>query len=447
MKPKLLLCLAPVLSGGLFSFVNGGLCADEMGRAAPAAKDAYVSAQLTKLFAGAPVSVALRRAFDNWLSVDVFAADVKAEGADRLAPKSSVELFAFDNEAAARGKVQEELHFFTSPSASAKAGYDEFYSANGGRLIGRRGAIMVVMYSSPLEGSDSVFAAIANNLAANPALLPDLIHFAHSMHFGDTAPLHAVMAKLNARIPQLSVARLSDKQNSMTADYIDTNGSKLTIIAKSYDSEAAAKGGQEFDQKQIQAGGWNKTEIIEGARVFEDTNYGTIYFQIGLHTFNLTTISDKYGAVRSLLPKVASALIAGLAPPVAGQVDPALSITGLKRDAKQYFKNYLDNCETNGMNCLWFLQSNPKIGMVMTIHLDQGTVFTERDVYNWAHQNSGTRRLTHPQVRTLKEIITNLPASNTNAGFNDSVFVSVRNAGKVEVFHSHPTEDPKKVLA
>ena len=138
-----------------------------------------------------------------------------------------------------------------------------------------------------------------------------------------------------------------------------------------------------------------------------------------------------------MLPKVASALIASLAPAAAGQIGPGLSITGQDSDgdAKQYFRDYLVNCETNGMNCLWFLQSNLGIGMVMTIHLDQETVFTVRDVYNWALQGGdGTRRLTHSQVLTLKEIITNLPASNTNAGFNNSVFVSVRNGGKAEVF-------------
>jgi hypothetical protein len=283
---------------------------------APAAKDAYVNAQLAKLFAGAPVSVALRRAFNNWLLVDVSAANAKAGSA----PAFSISLFGFDNEAAARAKVQEELHFFTSPTALTKAGYDEFYAGSGGRLIGRRGDILVNMNSSPPEGFDTVFAAIAKNLSANPALLADLIDYAYTMHFGDTAPLHAVLAKLSAQVPELSVVNLSDSgqygQNSVTADYIDTGGSRLKIIAKSYDTEAAAKAGQEFDQGMIQAGGWNKKETIRGIQVFENTDYGAMYFQIGLHTFNLTTIEGRTGAVQPLLQKVASVLIAELAPPI-----------------------------------------------------------------------------------------------------------------------------------
>ena len=283
--------------------------------ASPAAKDAHVSAQLAKLFAGATVCVALRRAFNNWLLVDVSAADAKAG----FAPAFSVGLFGFDNEAAALAKVQEELHNFTSPTALTKAGYDEFYSGSGGRLIGRRGAIVVNMNSSPPEGFDAAFAAIANNLSANPVLLPDLIHYAYTMHFGDTAPLHAVLAKLSAKVSELSVVNLSNSgqygQNSVTADYIDTGGSKLRIIAKSYDTEEAAKAGQEFDQMQIQAGGWNKKEIIQGVQVFENTDYWEMHFQIGLHTFNLTTIRDGNKAVQPLLKKVASVLIADLAPP------------------------------------------------------------------------------------------------------------------------------------
>jgi len=283
--------------------------------ASPAAKDAYVNAQLAKLFAGAPVSVALRRAFNDWLLVDVSAADAKAGSA----PAFSVSLFVFDNEADARAKVQEELHFFTSPTALTKAGYDEFYSGSGGRLIGRCGDILVNMNSSPSEGFDAVFAAIAKNLSASPELLPDLIHYAFTMHFGDTAPLHAVLAKLSAQVPELSVVNLSDSgqygQNWLAANYIDTGGSRLMIMAKSYDTEAAAKAGQEFDQMQIQAGGWNKKEIIQGVQVFENTDYGEMHFQIGLHTFNLTTIRDGNRAVQPLLKKVASVLIAELAPP------------------------------------------------------------------------------------------------------------------------------------
>ena len=119
--------------------------------AAPAAKDAYVNAELAELFTGAPVHVVLKRAFNNWLLVDVFAADSKAGQADRPVPMFSVQLFAFDNQAAARRKVQEELHYFVSPAALTKAGYDEFHAGDGGRLLGRRGAVEVatILLTSP----------------------------------------------------------------------------------------------------------------------------------------------------------------------------------------------------------------------------------------------------------------------------------------------------------
>jgi hypothetical protein len=285
----------------------------------PAAKDAYVSAQLAKLFTGAPVNVALsraftlRRVFNNWLLVDVSAADAKTGSA----PAFSVGLFGFDSEATAREKFQEELHSFSSPTALTKAGYDGFYSGSEGRLIGRCGAILVVMFSNPPEGFDAVLDALAKNISASPALLPDLIHYAYSMHFGDTAPLRAVLAKLSARIRELSAVNLPNDgasgQNSVTADYTDASGSMLRITAKSYDTEAAAKAGQELDQMLIPAGGWNKKETIRDVQVFEFTDYSTMYFQTGLYTFNLTTLKRGTEAVQPLLRKIASVLIDDLA--------------------------------------------------------------------------------------------------------------------------------------
>lgn len=287
--------------------------------AAPASKDAYVRAQLAKLFTGAPVHVVLKRAFNNWLLVDVFAADSKAGQADRPVLMFSVQLFAFDNQAAAREKVQEELHYFVSPAALTEEGYDEFYAGNGGRVIGRCGAVVVATILSPPEGRDAVFAAIARNLSSNPALLPALIHYAYTMHFGDIGPLHAVLAKLTAKVPELAVASLLDSgpygQNSVTADYTNTSGSKLVIIAKSYDSEPAAKAGQEFDQRQIQAGGWDEKQVVQGVTVFENTPYGEAHFQIGHYSFKLITMRERAGALRPLLARVRSALIALLPPP------------------------------------------------------------------------------------------------------------------------------------
>lgn len=70
----------------------------------------------------------------------------------------------------------------------------------------------------------------------------------------------------------------------------------------------------------------------------------------------------------------------------------------------------------------------------MTIDLNRETVFTVRDVYNWAEQSAKTRTLSHSQVLTLEQIINDLPASDTNCVFSNSLFVSKRNGDKTEVF-------------
>jgi hypothetical protein len=108
--------------------------------------------------------------------------------------------------------------------------------------------------------------------------------------------------------------------------------------------------------------------------------------------------------------------------------------SGPAAGAKRYFEDYLVHCDTNAINCLWFLQNDPRIGMVMTIHLDQETVFTVRDFYGHAEQSFETRRLSHPQVLTLKQIISNLPPSDKKADFNKSVLISIRNGKNAEVF-------------
>jgi hypothetical protein len=102
---------------------------------------------------------------------------------------------------------------------------------------------------------------------------------------------------------------------------------------------------------------------------------------------------------------------------------------------KQYFTDYLVKCDTNEIRSVWFLQSNPRIGMEMTINLESGAVFTGRDVYNWALQGVDiNRRLSHFQVLTLKQITSNMPPSDTNADFARSVFTSVRYGKNVDVF-------------
>jgi hypothetical protein len=142
--------------------------------------------------------------------------------------------------------------------------------------------------------------------------------------------------------------------------------------------------------------------------------------------------------------------------PVAGQVDPGLSIRPFNEadasrfafpplgpvgetntteaPARHYFENYLSQCGTNEVRCLWFLNDNSSVDMVMTIDLNRETVFTVRDVYDWARQASETRTLSHSQVITLRQIINELPSSDTNAEFSSSLFVAKRNGGKTAIF-------------
>jgi hypothetical protein len=162
-----------------------------------------------------------------------------------------------------------------------------------------------------------------------------------------------------------------------------------------------------------------------------------------------------YGPKRVLTnaPVNQSDTASGLPPDVtnvSNQIDPATGLhwgnlildptTGLPMSqtqdegAKAYFKYYLAQCSTNEIICLWFLQDNPKVGMVMGIDLKEESVTTVRDVFKWAFQNFETRKLSHSQILNLKKIISSLPASDKNADFNKSVFVSLRNGSKVEVF-------------
>lgn len=116
------------------------------------------------------------------------------------------------------------------------------------------------------------------------------------------------------------------------------------------------------------------------------------------------------------------------------QPSNAVAALNLGEDAKLFFKDYLAKCGTNEIRCLWFLQDNPTIGMEMTVHLNEESVYTAREVYNWARQASDLRKLSHPQKLNLEKAIQDLPASDKNSEFNKSVSVSIRKGEKVEVF-------------
>jgi hypothetical protein len=112
-----------------------------------------------------------------------------------------------------------------------------------------------------------------------------------------------------------------------------------------------------------------------------------------------------------------------------------LADCGTNRDATKHFEDYLARCGTNKICCVWFLHDNPKVGMVMLFDIQDETVFTTRDVPNWALQNSDLRRLTHSQVLSLQKIAGQMPPSDKTVGFSRAVSVSMRREGKVEIFH------------
>jgi len=271
--------------------------------APPAAKDAYVNAQLAKLFERVPVRVALRSAFDHWLLVD-------GSATNGSTAKFSASLFGFTNEAAAREVFQSESRSFTARTVLTNVGYDECFSDDQGRVIGRRGASVVLLHSIPREQRDAVLAALSKNLSAHSTLLPDLIPYAYTMHFGDTAPLREALAKL--KVAGFSEVRFSPipmfGDNSVTAYFDDSAGSELMLTAEAYDSEDAAKTGLEKDQRWV-AVHWDEKQVISGVDVYAYTNYGRVDFQVGRYTFVLNTMKRGSENVQPLPQEVSSALI------------------------------------------------------------------------------------------------------------------------------------------
>ena len=100
---------------------------------------------------------------------------------------------------------------------------------------------------------------------------------------------------------------------------------------------------------------------------------------------------------------------------------------------RQHYEAYLGNCKTNEIRCLWFLHDSPNIGMEMTINLDDYTVNTARDVYNWALQNQHTEKISESAARQLRSVANGLPKSQSESEFNKSVLVAMSIDGKVKV--------------
>jgi hypothetical protein len=133
---------------------------------------------------------------------------------------------------------------------------------------------------------------------------------------------------------------------------------------------------------------------------------------------------------------------------LAGCLLPLLSVTSPlvhaanDTNAIKYFEAFLQGCGTNEIRCLWFLQDQPSIGMVMTFNIPTATVYTAREVYNWATQASDNRKLTQPQVITLQEVTEKMPPSESTVRFAEAISVAVRRNGNVEIYHYHRIHPP-----
>ena len=114
-------------------------------------------------------------------------------------------------------------------------------------------------------------------------------------------------------------------------------------------------------------------------------------------------------------------------------------------DATAHFQSYLAGCGTNEIRCLWFLNNEPKVGMVMTLNLQAETAFTVREVFNWACQSSQTHPLTHAQVISLRDLTGKLPGSDSKIEFRHAVSVAIWCKDKPEIFHYDRQHPPAEI--
>ena len=71
--------------------------------------------------------------------------------------------------------------------------------------------------------------------------------------------------------------------------------------------------------------------------------------------------------------------------------------------AKRHFQDYLAECGTNEIRCLWFHDDSAAVGMVMQLNLADYSVRDYRDVFDHALQGGGDRKMSHPQLLTLRK--------------------------------------------
>jgi hypothetical protein len=98
----------------------------------------------------------------------------------------------------------------------------------------------------------------------------------------------------------------------------------------------------------------------------------------------------------------------------------------------QFFEDHLSKCPENEIRCVWFPNDHIKVGMLMTINLQNYSVHTVREVYDWAQQSAEARKLSHPQVESARTLLTTMPPTVENIPFGKGVHVSFWREGKLQ---------------
>jgi hypothetical protein len=97
-----------------------------------------------------------------------------------------------------------------------------------------------------------------------------------------------------------------------------------------------------------------------------------------------------------------------------------------------YFEEHLAKCPEKEIRCLWFLRGDPGIGMVMTLDLQAGSVYTVREVYDWAMQTSESRKLSDSQNYWASKLRASLPAGEEKVEFGKGLHIAFWKDGKLQ---------------
>ena len=127
-------------------------------------------------------------------------------------------------------------------------------------------------------------------------------------------------------------------------------------------------------------------------------------------------------------------------------VAPAIHAAGEDEATVEHFEKYLADCGEHEIRCVWFLDDHPRVGMVMTFDLSKPAVYTVREVFSWAEQNSEARKLSHYQELNLRKIIEQMPPSDDKIEFNRAVSISFQREGKVETYRYDRRDVPPAVV-